>query len=297
MTGALFLVPVPIGNGLPVSELAPLVVESIKPIRDFVVENRRSALRVLSRILDPAALQETRLLELSEHTPDSDIPDLLLSLHAGRDTALLSEAGSPCIADPGARLVQAAHAAGIKVHPLPGPVSMMLALMASGFNGQNFSFCGYLPVEAAERRQTLQCLEARSAANNESCIFIETPYRNDALIKTALDCLRPDTRLCVAAGISGPEESIVSKSVVEWRRLDWLPGKIPAVFVMAAAGGAVPKGPAPVKAAGRGQITAKRSQKTGRGRVPGKSRPEGGKAGTRQSAQGPQKPQKPHRQS
>ncbi|MBU0954380.1 MAG: SAM-dependent methyltransferase [Spirochaetes bacterium] len=235
--GSLYLIPVPISPSLPQQELAPIVLQTIMPIRDFIVENQRTALRFLSRILDSQAMADTQLQELSEHTNPADIPALLAPMLAGRDAAIISEAGSPCIADPGALLVLAAHRKGISVHPLPGPVSMMLALMASGFGGQNFSFQGYLPVDSAQRRQALKDLERQSARNGSTIIFIETPYRNSVLIDTAIDCLQASTLFCVAAGLLSQEERVLSTSIRSWQQESWRPGKIPAVFLLLAAGG------------------------------------------------------------
>ncbi|OHD19035.1 MAG: hypothetical protein A2087_14745 [Spirochaetes bacterium GWD1_61_31] len=251
MKGRLYLVPVPIGSGLPDVELSAGVLAVIRSVRDFVVENERTARRLLSRTLDAEAMAAVSLAELNEHTPPEDLEPLLEPLLAGRDCAILSEAGSPCIADPGAGLVQLAHRADITVCPLPGPVSLMLALMASGLGGQHFSFAGYLPVEESARRQALQDMEKHSAQTGCTWLFIETPYRNDAMIRTALASLRNGTQFCVAAGLQSAEQRIVSQSIARWQRQPYLPGKVPAVFVLSAGDGSTA---GPDKAAGGGSF-------------------------------------------
>ena len=159
--------------------------------------------------------------------------DLLTPLRAGRPLGLMSEAGCPAIADPGALLIEAAHREGFKVVPLVGPSAIVLALMASGLEGQRFAFCGYLPRDAKERGSRIRELEQRSRKERETEIFIETPYRNDALFSALLEKCSPGTRLCVAADLTLPGESIQTRSVGEWRRAAG-PGKRPAVFLLQA---------------------------------------------------------------
>jgi 16S rRNA (cytidine1402-2'-O)-methyltransferase len=171
---------------------------------------------------------------LNEHTPAGDVPRLLAPLREGRSLGLLTEAGCPAIADPGAALVEAAHAAGYRVIPLIGPSAITLALMASGLEGQRFAFCGYLPRDAGERARRIKQLEQRSRREQETEIFIETPYRNEALLGALLDTCAPATRLCVAADLSLPTESIRSQAVADWRRSRPALGKRPAVFLLLA---------------------------------------------------------------
>jgi len=171
---------------------------------------------------------------LDEHTRPSEVASLLAPLRAGRPLGLLSEAGAPAVADPGSLLVAAAHAEGLRVVPVVGPSSILLALMASGLDGQRFRFAGYLPVPAGERQAAIRALEARSAQARETQVFIETPYRNDALLADLVATLRPDTRLAVAADLTGPAESIRMAAIDGWKRSPAPPGRRPAIFLVLA---------------------------------------------------------------
>jgi len=235
VTGTLYLLPVPLGPGDPADELPPRTVAAVRSVRDFIVENERSARRVLSRMLGDKALDESSLAVLDEHTRPADVPSLLAPLLAGRDAAVVSEAGSPCVADPGADLVAAAAAAGVRVVPLVGPSSIVLALMASGLGAQSFAFNGYLPQDPPGREKALRFLEARSAREGSTQAFIETPYRNDAMVRSAAAVLAPDTVLCVAAGLTCPGERILRMRAAEWRKSPMAVGKVPAVFLLSAA--------------------------------------------------------------
>lgn len=208
---------------------------ALRATRDFVVENPRTARRLLSACAHPGPIAELRLATLDEHTPASAIFDLLAPLREGRDLGLLSEAGAPAVADPGASLVAAAHREGFRVVPFAGPSSIVLAVMASGLQGQRFRFAGYLPVAAPERQEALRHLEARSASADETQVFIETPYRNDALLADAVRTCSPETRLAVAADLTGPAESIRMAPVREWRSRPASIGKVPAIFLLHAA--------------------------------------------------------------
>jgi 16S rRNA (cytidine1402-2'-O)-methyltransferase len=174
------------------------------------------------------------MAELNQHTVSTEVARLLKPLREGRPLGLLSEAGCPAIADPGAALVEAAHAAGFRVVPLVGPSAITLALMASGLEGQRFAFCGYLPRDSAERAQRIKQLEQRSRREHETEIFIETPYRNDALLGGLLESCAPATRLCIAADLTLATESIRTQSVADWRRSRPSLGKRPAVFLLLA---------------------------------------------------------------
>ncbi len=227
----LYAIPTPLGasveSSLPIGTLG-----QIRELKDFVVENAKSARAFLSAAgCHPRGLSIT---ELNEHTPPGDVPRLLSPLREGRPLGLLSEAGCPAIADPGAALVEAAHAAGFRVVPLVGPSAITLALMASGLEGQRFAFCGYLPRDAAQRAQRIKQLEQRSRRERETQIFIETPYRNDALLGALLDTCALATRLCIAADLTLPTESIRTQPVADWRRARTTLGKRPAVFLLLA---------------------------------------------------------------
>jgi 16S rRNA (cytidine1402-2'-O)-methyltransferase len=235
-TAALYLIPVPLAEDAPPEDVLPApVLERVRGIRDFVVENAKSSRRFLSACGHPGPIASLRLCVLDEHTREEDVEALLAPLREARDMGLLSEAGAPAVADPGARLVAAAHAEGFRVVPLPGPSSILLALMASGLEGQRFRFAGYLPVAGPERVAAIRELESRSAAARETQVFIETPYRNDALLADLLGACREDTRLAVAADLTGSGERIRMASVREWRARPEPPGKRPAIFLLLAA--------------------------------------------------------------
>ena len=221
----LYAIPTPLG-GSPSDALTAPAIERIKGIKDFAVENAKSARAFLGAIGMPV-----RELNIKVMGEDSD---LLLTLHQQRDLGLLSEAGCPAIADPGALLIEAAHREGFKVVPLIGPSSIVLALMASGLEGQRFAFCGYLPREAPERARRIRELEQRSKRESETEIFIETPYRNDALLGTLLEACKPQTKLCIAADLTLPGESIRTLHIEAWRRAKAVIGRRPAVFLLLA---------------------------------------------------------------
>jgi 16S rRNA (cytidine1402-2'-O)-methyltransferase len=169
---------------------------------------------------------------LNEHTKPADVERLLTPLLNGQDIGVISEAGCPGIADPGAEIVRRAHELGIKVHPLVGPCSMTLALMAAGFNGQRWRFLGYLPIDPEPRRELIRAMEREVYESNETQIVMDTPYRNQRLLEDLLDTCRPQTRICVACGLTTPEESIHVRSVKEWRALEANLPKTPALFLI-----------------------------------------------------------------
>lgn len=230
---ALLLFPAPLSDGVPPEAVIPgAALAALRSTRDFVVENPRTARRLLSACGHPGPIAELRLATLDEHTPSSEVPALLAPLRDGRDLGLLSEAGAPAVADPGALLVAAAHREGFRVVPFSGPSSIILALMASGLEGQRFCFAGYLPVPTADRQEAIRRLEARSASADETQVFIETPYRNDALLADMLRVCGPETRLAVASDLTGPAESIRMAPVREWRNRPAVIGKVPAIFLL-----------------------------------------------------------------
>ncbi len=218
----LYAIPTPLG-GAPDAALPSPALAKIRGLKDFVVENAKSARAFLGALGMP--VRELNIEVLGE--------DVAAHLK-GRDLGLLSEAGCPAIADPGAKLIEAAHAAGYRVVPLVGPSSIIMALMASGLEGQRFAFCGYLPRDTSERKEQIKALENRSRREAETEIFIETPYRNDALLAALLETCSPNTRLCVAADLTLPGETIKSQDVAAWRRSRIALGKRPAVFLLLA---------------------------------------------------------------
>ena len=231
--GRLYLVPNLLGATQPSLVLPEGSLSVIRRLRYYVVENVRPTRRVLSRIKVDYPIDEIEFVELDKHDARHlDLMELLGPCLQGHDVGLMSEAGTPCVADPGALVVELAHQAGIQVVPLTGPNAMILALMASGFNGQAFAFHGYLPIKGAERASALKNLERRSAANNETEIFIETPFRNNAMLEEICKTCSPMTRLCIASNLTCEDERIVSMLVSEWKnnKTDW--NKKPAVFLL-----------------------------------------------------------------
>lgn len=235
-SGTLFLVPAWLSEGTSPDAILPArALERVRALECFVVEDARSARRFIAACGHPKPIRELRFEELNEHTKAAPVPALLAPLLEGRDVGLLSEAGVPAVADPGALLVAEAHARGIAVVPLVGPSSILLALMASGLEGQRFRFLGYLPVDAAARRKRLGEIERDSARDRETQVFIETPYRNDALLADVLQVCRGATRLCIAADLTGPTEWIRMDRVDAWRaKPPEAIGKRPAIFLLLA---------------------------------------------------------------
>jgi 16S rRNA (cytidine1402-2'-O)-methyltransferase len=234
-SGRLYLVPAWLSEDTPPADTVPAaVLARMRLLERFVVEDARSARRYLAACAHPKPMRELALEELNEHTADDAIPALLKPLLAGTDTGLLSEAGVPAVADPGAKLVAAAHANGVAVVPMVGPSSILLALMASGLDGQRFRFVGYLPAAAAARKDAITELERQSARHRETQVFIETPYRNDAMLQELLATCRPQTRLAIAAELTGPGEWIRSAPISRWQRDVPKIGKRPAIFLLLA---------------------------------------------------------------
>ena len=232
--GKLYLIPTPLGDNEPAEVLPAGVIERACSLRVFVVEEIRTARRFLSRYGLRGHIVELEFHELNEHSSAADVEALGSLFDRGEDVGLLSEAGLPAVADPGAELVALCHRRGVEVIPLVGPSSLMLALMASGLNGQSFAFCGYVPAKPEERRNALRALEKQSAAAMRSQIIIETPYRNDALLADMLQTLSPRTRICVAADITLPTQFIRTDSVAGWRSHVPAIGKRPCVFIILA---------------------------------------------------------------
>ncbi|HET9579758.1 MAG TPA: SAM-dependent methyltransferase [Usitatibacter sp.] len=235
--GRLYLVPAWLSEETPPEGVLPApVLERVRALGAFVVEDAKSARRFLAACGHPRPLREIAMVELNEHTPAAAVAGMLAPALEGRDLGLLSEAGVPAVADPGAALVREAHARGIVVVPLVGPSSIVLALMASGLEGQRFRFVGYLPAEGAARRTAIGELERISARQRETQVFIETPYRNDALLADLLQACRPGTRLAVAVDLTAPRESIAMRTIAAWREEARPIGKRPAIFLLLAQG-------------------------------------------------------------
>ena len=229
----LYLIPTPLcPEGSPEAVLPAPVLAILPGLRRFVVEEVRTARRFLSAAGLKGHVQELEFHTLNEHSTPAEVEALLPLFADGASVGLLSEAGLPAVADPGARLVALCHRHGIEVVPLVGPSSLMMALMASGLNGQSFAFVGYVPAKTEERRAALRRLEKQSASLRQTQIIIETPYRNDALFADMLQCLNARTELCVAAGITCPDQFICTRTVAQWKAAPVNIGKRPCVFLL-----------------------------------------------------------------
>ena len=232
--GKLYLIPSPLGDYAPAEVIPAPVLERIAQIRTYVVEETRTARRYLSAAGWKGHVGELAFHELNEHTDPQAVESYLALFRDGNDVGLISEAGLPAVADPGALLVALCHRHGITVVPMTGPSSLMLALMGSGLNGQSFAFCGYIPAKTEERRNALKALEKRSASARQTQILIETPYRNDALLADILSVCSDRTRLCVAANLTLPDAFLQTRTIGEWKKDKSLIGKRPCVFLILA---------------------------------------------------------------
>lgn len=232
--GKLYLIPSPLGENEPNEVIPAPVLASLANFRTFVVEEVRTARRYLSKAGLKGHIGELEFFELNEHTDNATIEGYVRLFDRGNNVALISEAGLPAVADPGAQLVALCHRCGIEVVPAVGPSSLMLALMSSGLNGQSFAFCGYLPAKTEERRAKLKSIEKLSSQHRQTQIFIETPYRNDGMLADILSVCNGNTRICVAANITMPDAYIKTKTVSQWKQSPISIGKRPCVFLMLA---------------------------------------------------------------
>ena len=227
MPGTLFLVPNTLGHAHPdpahpLSGIIPEEVQAITARLDYFIAENAKTTRAYLKLVGSAhplakPLQEIAIAELNINTKADALPALLAPILAGQDGGLISEAGMPAVADPGANLVRLAHQLSIPVKPLVGPSSLLLAVMASGLHGQSFAFNGYLPTDAAERSKRIKALEDRSKKDGQTQIFIETPYRNGALLEALAASCRPDTLICIATGLTAPDESIKTQPAAKWK--------------------------------------------------------------------------------
>lgn len=232
--GKLYLIPSPLGDNDPAEVIPSSVLQTACSLKTFVVEEIRTARRFLSKYGLKGHIDELEFTTLNEHTTPAEV-EAMAALFDKGDVGLISEAGLPAVADPGAALVALCHRKGIEVMPLVGPSSLMLALMASGLNGQSFAFRGYIPAKTDERRSALKDIEKLSARLNQSQILIETPYRNDSLFADMLQTLSGDTRVCVAADLTLPTQFVRTLPVSGWRREQGFTiGKRPCVFIILA---------------------------------------------------------------
>lgn len=249
MTGILYLIPNTLGNGaaeqLPLADVIPHDVQVLTARLDYFIAENAKTTRAFLKLVDSVhplshAIQQVQIAELNINTDPQTLPSLLAPLLEGRDGGLISEAGVPAVADPGANLVQLAHAHGIQVKPLVGPSSLLLAVMASGLNGQSFAFNGYLPIDAGARSKRIKQLEERSRHEKQTQFFIETPYRNANLLETLAASCQPTTMICIATDLTLPSESIKTQTAAKWKK-ELAAGKTPdfhkkpTVFLLLAA--------------------------------------------------------------
>jgi 16S rRNA (cytidine1402-2'-O)-methyltransferase len=236
MPGILYLIPTVIADDTQALQLPAAAIEAVRNTTHFLSENVRTARRFVSSLKVHEHIEALSFEVLNKDTQPEQIGGLMAPAHHGHAVGVISESGCPGIADPGALAVAYAHAHQIKVVPITGPSSILLALMASGFNGQQFAFHGYLPIDGKNASAVIRELEKESGQGQQTQIFIETPYRNDALLGHLLRTLRDDTQLCVAINLTGPGETIVSRTVIQWKKEPITIGKTPAVFLLLAAG-------------------------------------------------------------
>lgn len=233
-SGKLFLIPTTIAESTQHSVIPLSVIEALKHIDHFLAEDIRTARRYLSSLKIYDSIEPLHFSVLNKETREQDLPELFAPIREGKNIGVLSESGCPGIADPGALAAQYAHQHGIQVIPLTGPSSILLALMASGLTGQNFAFHGYLPIDGKESTEAIRSFEKESRSKRQTQIFIETPYRNNAMTGNLLKALHEDTLLCIAIDITGKDESIITKPVKAWRKDKPELPKSPAVFLFLA---------------------------------------------------------------
>ncbi|MGV8113905.1 MAG: SAM-dependent methyltransferase [Lentimicrobium sp.] len=231
--GKLYLIPATLGDTPPEQVLPAFNLNLLQYIDVYVVEELKTARRFLRKCGYRKDFDSiTEFYQLNEHTSETEIESFLEPALSGRNTGLVSEAGCPAVADPGSALVRLAHAKGIQVVPLSGPSSLMLSLMASGFNGQQFTFHGYLPVRPPERIQKLREIERETMRTGATQIFIETPYRNRQMLESIISTCSDALLLCIALNLTLPDEKIITRQVAGWKKAGYQPPRVPAVFLL-----------------------------------------------------------------
>jgi 16S rRNA (cytidine1402-2'-O)-methyltransferase len=232
MTGKLYLIPTSLGDSAPLETIPISIKKIIESIDVYIVENEKSARRFIKTVSYGKSQSSLTLFTLNKFTDPLEIPLYLEECYKGNNIGLLSDAGCPAVADPGAEVVKIAHEKNIKTIPLVGPSSILLAMMSSGMNGQNFAFNGYLPIEKVERKSKMKQLEKRSFDENQSQLFIETPYRNNSVLEDLYKTLNSDTKICVACDLTLPTEYIKTQTAKQWKhsKLDF--HKRPAIFII-----------------------------------------------------------------
>ena len=230
--GKLYLIPTRLGDNPPLEVLPISIKKVIENLDHYIVENEKTARRFIKRVSPSKSQPSLKIQVLNKYTTEAERNTFLNACHEGTSIGLVSEAGCPAIADPGADIVRLAHQMDIRVVPLVGPSSILLALMASGMNGQSFSFNGYLPIDKTERKSKLKALERLSAEHNQAQIFIETPYRNMKMLEDIVSILQPNTRVCIACDLTLPTEFIKTKTVNDWKYNKEDLHKRPAIFII-----------------------------------------------------------------
>lgn len=230
--GKLYLIPCPLGDSPPLEVLPLSVKKAVEEIDHYIVEHEKNARRFIKSIAPRKSQPSLQLQTINKFTDEAEIPSMLDPCLEGKDVGVISDAGCPGIADPGAAVVAQAHLKGIKVIPLVGPSSLLLAMMASGFNGQNFAFNGYLPIDKMERKQEIKRLEKLSETHQQSQLFIETPYRNNQLLESLIENLDPYTQICVACDLTLSSEYIRTQTVIDWKKTKVDLNKRPTLFII-----------------------------------------------------------------
>lgn len=230
--GTLYLIPVPLADNAAGKSFTPYLVDTINQISEYIVENEKTARRFLKEAGLKIPQSELVIHDYGKHQRDKGLGDFFAGLTAGKDVGLMSEAGCPGVADPGADIVAEAHRRGIKVVPLVGPSSILLALMASGFSGQSFTFNGYLPIDKAQRAKRLKDLESQAERFKQTQLFIETPFRNNQLLEEILRSLKPATRLCIACDLTAADEMVKTQTVAAWKKQTPDLHKKPTIFLI-----------------------------------------------------------------
>jgi len=230
--GNLYLIPCTLGDTAPLEVLPLLVKKAVEEIDYYIVEHEKDARSFIKSIVPRKSQPDLQFSIINKFTDNAEIPNMLQPCLNGLDIGVISDAGCPGIADPGANVVAQAHRLGVKVIPLVGPSSILLAMMASGFNGQNFAFNGYLPIDKRERRVEIKRLERLSSDINQSQLFIETPYRNNQMLESLVSVLQPQTNLCVACDITLPTEYILTQTATEWGHTRVDLNKRPTLFII-----------------------------------------------------------------
>ena len=230
--GTLYLIPVPLADDAAVQSFTSYLTHTINQISEYIVENEKTARKFLKQAGLTIPQSQLIIHDYGKHNRNADVKEFFTGLLAGKDAGLMSEAGCPGVADPGADIVAEAHRRGIKVVPLVGPSSILLALMASGFNGQSFTFHGYLPIDKMERSKRVKELEAQAERFSQTQLFIETPFRNDSLLAEVLKSCKANTRLCIACNLTAADELVQTKTIAEWKKQLPELHKKPTIFLL-----------------------------------------------------------------